>query len=101
MSATGRGPLQLLSPSLLGVVGGQITLERTPTAICLGLAGSSGSGSQHQTGLYHLLGPSERKNEWAREGVESLQNDYKNKHFIKKPDSQEVGASRGVTGQYC
>lgn len=101
VSATGRDPLQLLSPSLLGVRGGQITLDRTPTPICPGLAGSSGSGSQHQAGFYHFLGPSEGKNEWAREGVESLQNDYKNKHFIKKLDSQEVAGARGVTGQYC
>lgn len=32
--------------------------------------------------FHHFPGPSEEKNEWAREEVESLQKDYKNKYFI-------------------
>lgn len=90
MSAPGRGPLKLPSPSLLGAGGGQITRTECPPA--LPRAGWELSTKQDF---------SERKNETTRKRTESLQNDYKNKHFIKQQDSQEVGASGSVTGPYC
>ena len=79
-------PAAAFSPS--GVGGGQITQDRTPpSSICPGLARSSEVSTKQ---LYHFLGPSEVRSEGAQERVGSLQNDYKNKHFINQ-DSQRGG----------
>lgn len=50
--------------------------------------------------LDRILGPSEVRREGATARVEGLQDDYKNKHFIKQ-DSQGMRTNRGITGLYC
>lgn len=97
MSATGRGSLQLPSPS----PGGWERTENSGQNMPFQLPRAGWELSQWKSGLsrtYHFLGPSEVRSERARERVESLQNNYKSKHFIKKQDSQGAGSSRGVTG---
>lgn len=66
------------------------------------LPGAGWELSQSKSGASrsdHFLDPSEVRSKGGRQRMESLQNDYKNKYFIKKRDSQGEGLPDASLGR--